>query len=53
MPFKTYLNWLFDGREDTPIPEPVTDKDGKVIVPDIMKYNSPITHTYAISLETS
>lgn len=50
MPFKTYLNWLFDGREDTPIPEPVTDNDGKVIVPDIMKYNSPITHTYAISL---
>ena len=43
MPFRTFNNWLFDGSKNTPIPKP---KDGV----DILKYNSPITHTYAISL---
>lgn len=43
MPFKTFNNWLFDGSRNTPIPKP---KDGV----DILKYNSPITHTYALSL---
>ena len=50
MPFKTFNNWLFDGRKDTPIPKPKKNKDGKVIVPDITRYNSPITHTFVISL---
>jgi hypothetical protein len=36
--------------KDTPIPSPKTDDKGKVIVPDILKYNSPITHTFVISL---
>ena len=32
------------------IPKPRTTDDGSVIVPDILKYNSPITHTYIISM---
>jgi len=43
MPYKTFNNWLFDGSRNTPIPP---RKDGV----DILKYNSPITHTYALSL---
>lgn len=50
MPFKTYYKWLFDGLKDSPIPAPRTDENGKVIVPDILKYNSPITNQYAISV---
>lgn len=43
MPFKTYNSWLFDGSRNTPLPK---RKDGV----DILKYNSPITHTYALSM---
>ena len=43
MPYRTFNNWLFDGSRNTPIPEP---KDGV----DILKYNSPITQTYEISM---
>lgn len=50
MPFKTFNNWLFDGRRDTKIPKPKTDENGKVTTPDILKYNSPITHTFVISM---
>ena len=50
MPYKTFNNWLFDGRRDSPIPSERKDDDGKVITPDILKYNSPITHTFLISL---
>jgi hypothetical protein len=50
MPFKTYYNWLFDGHKDSQIPSPRTDDNGKDIVPDILKYNSPITNQYAISV---
>jgi len=42
MPFRTYNNWLFDGQRNSPIPK--TDKL------DILKYNSPITHTFVISM---
>lgn len=42
MPFRTYNNWLFDGQRNTPIPR--TDKL------DILKYNSPITHTFVVSM---
>ena len=38
MPFKTFNTWLFDGNQSSPIPK------------DILKYNSPISHTYVISL---
>ena len=43
MPYKTFSNWLFDGSRTSPIPPP---KDGI----DILKYNSPITHTFALQL---
>lgn len=43
MPFKTFTNWLFDGSRNTPIPPP---KNGI----DILKYNSPITHTFVLQL---
>ncbi len=43
MPFKTFHNWLFDGSRNSPLPK-ATDKV------DILKYNSPITHTYVISM---
>ena len=50
MPFKTFNKWLFDGKINSPIPRPRKDDNGKIIVNDILKYNSPITHTYVISL---
>ena len=50
MPFKTFNNWLFDGRRDTPIPKPKKNDDGKVIVYDLLKYNSPITHTFLLAM---
>ena len=43
MPFKTYTNWLFDGSRTTPIPK-ATEKV------DILKYNSPITHVFALQM---
>ena len=43
MPFRTFNNWLFDRNKNSPIPPP---KDGV----DIMKYNSPITHVFALQL---
>jgi hypothetical protein len=43
MPFKTFHTWLFDGSRNSPIPK-ATEKV------DILKYNSPITHTYVISM---
>jgi hypothetical protein len=43
MPFKTFNNWLFDNNKTSPIPPP---KDGV----DILKYNSPITNTFVLSL---
>ena len=52
MPWKTFYNWLFDGSLETRIPEPRVDDEGKVLTPDILKYNSPISHTYAISMFT-
>jgi len=43
MPFKTYTNWLFDGSRTTPLPK-ATEKV------DILKYNSPITHVFALQM---
>jgi len=43
MPFRTFNTWLFDRNRTSPIPKP---KDGV----DILKYNSPITHTFVMSL---
>jgi len=38
MPFKTFNNWLFDGDKNSGVPS------------ELLKYNSPITHTYVLSL---
>lgn len=43
MPFKTYNKWLFDGSRNTPLPK-ATEKV------DILKYNSPITNTFALQM---
>lgn len=46
MPFKTFMGWIFDGNPKSEIPKPNPENG----IPDILKYNSPITHTYVISL---
>jgi len=43
MPFKTFNNWLFDGNFKSRIPT----GEG---VPDLLKYNSPITNQYMITM---
>jgi hypothetical protein len=48
--FKTFLNWVFDGNKNSPIPTPKKSDDGKVLIPNILAYNSPITATYVISI---
>jgi len=40
-PYKVFWNWVFDGRVNSPIP---SGKD----VPDLLKYNSPIHHTFLL-----
>ena len=50
MPYRTFNSWLFDGSRDSKFPEPKYADDGKEIIPDLLKYNSPITHTYVISM---
>ena len=50
MPFRTYKKWLFDGRINTPIPKPKVSDNGKIITPDILKYNSPISNPFMISM---
>lgn len=49
-PYQAFNQWLFDGQRDSPIPKEKTDDKGKITIPDITKYNSPIHHTYVISL---
>jgi len=44
--YKIFFAWLFDGDENSILPEPNTEYG----IPDILKYNSQITHTYLISL---
>ena len=43
MPYKTFSNWIFDGSLTSPIPKPQGDID-------ILKYNSPITHTFVLQM---
>ena len=43
MPFRTFNSWLFDGQRYSPIPKP---KSGV----NLLKYNSPITHTFLVSM---
>jgi len=49
-PYKLFNKWLFDGSLKTSIPLPKFDNEGKVLVPDLLKYNSPISHTYLIKI---
>jgi hypothetical protein len=49
-PFRVFTNWLFDGSRNSPLPEPKFTDEGKVLVPDILKYNSPITYTFVLQL---
>ena len=42
-PYRVFSDWLFDGKPSSPIP-----RGGDL--PDILKYNSPINHTYVISM---
>lgn len=42
-PYQVFYNWLFDGQSNTPIPPPKNDID-------LLKYNSPITNTFILSL---
>ena len=44
MPFKTFMNWVFDGNKDSVIPKPSDS------TPDILKYNSPIEHTFVLRM---
>ena len=41
-PFKVFWDWAFDRNPNSKIPKP-TDE-----IPDILKYNSPITHTFLL-----
>lgn len=43
MPYRTFNQWLFDRNKTSPIPPA---KNGV----DILKYNSPITNTFVLSL---
>ena len=50
MPFKTFFNWAFDGDKNSPLPKAKLSPEGKVLVPAITHYTSPITQTYLISI---
>jgi len=51
MPYKTFNNWLFDRNIKSEIPKPKIDKyTNEEIIPDILKYNSPIHHTYILPM---
>jgi hypothetical protein len=50
IPFRTFINWAFDGSIDTPIPKPEVDSGGNVITPDILKPNGPLNQRYIISM---
>ena len=50
MPYHTFSSWLFDGSRNSNFPKPKYDNSGKEIISDLLKYNSPITTTYAVSM---
>ncbi len=47
IPFKTFINWAFDGSIDSPIPKPEVDSAGNVITPDIIK---ALNQRYVVSM---
>lgn len=50
IPFKTFINWAFDGSLETPIPKQETDSSGNVITPDILKSSGPLNQRYVVSM---
>jgi len=48
--FQVFFNWLFDNNIKTEIPKYKEDSSGNIIIPDILKYNSPITNIYIIKI---
>jgi hypothetical protein len=50
IPFRTFIDWAFDGSPDTPIPKPEVDSAGNVITPDILKPSGPLNQRYVISM---
>ena len=50
IPFKTFINWAFDGSIDSPIPKPEVDSGGNVITPDILKPSGPLNQRYVASM---
>lgn len=49
-PFQCFFNWMFDGNNKSEIPKPKVSDSGEVIVPDLLKYNSPITPTFILKV---
>jgi len=41
-PYKIFWDWVYDRKPDSKIPSPSDE------IPDILKYNSPITHTFLL-----
>lgn len=50
IPFRTFIDWAFDGSENTPIPKKEVDSVGNVITPDILKASGPLNQRYVISM---
>ena len=50
IPFRTFIDWAFDGSIDSPIPKPEVDSGGNVITPDILKPSGPLNQRYIISM---
>jgi hypothetical protein len=49
-PFQIFFSWLFDGNIKSQFPHPQVSDSGEVIVPDLLKYNSPITVTFLMKV---
>jgi hypothetical protein len=49
-PFSIFFNWLFDGNIKSEIPKPKVSDSGEIIIPDLLKYNSPITVTFLLKV---
>jgi hypothetical protein len=48
--FQIFFNWIFDGNIKSEIPKPKVSDSGEVIIPDLLKYNSPITGTFLLKV---
>ncbi len=50
IPFRTFIDWAFDGSPDSPIPKPEEDSAGNVITPDILKPSGALNQRYVMSM---